>query len=159
MINNASELNSLIDEILKKVGFHKNKNTWYFYSYECICFFTIEKAPHGSGYFGHLLGCFLRELRNDLEEFPKYYEKDLGYNLSEIIGKEIPKNAFDLLNNKFISNERELVITELFENYIIVFLKEVSSKEGIKEAIIKYPKLKFFLSMELKKLLLIPIRS
>lgn len=158
MISNGKELYNFIDNLLKLYGYIRKKDTWYLHTIECICFFTLEKSPYGSGYYGHVMGCFLKEIYKEKEDFPKYYKNHLSYHISEIVGQELVKRAF-CFENQFVDNEREVLIESLIQNCAIIFLKDVSTKEGIRNALNKYDKLQYNMKLTLKAALNIPIED
>ena len=61
MLNNSKELYIFLDELFMPHGFFRKKDTYYFSSDECICFFSIGKSSLG-GHYDHVMGCFLKEL-------------------------------------------------------------------------------------------------
>lgn len=152
MISNGRELYDFIDKIIKPLGFIRKKNTWYLHTSDCICFLVIEKSPYG-GYYEDLLGCFLKEIYDEWDEFPKYYKNNLKYGISDLTKEEIVRKAFDLEKEKFDDDEREMLIKDLIENYAILFLNDVSTKEGIKHAVQKYKGLKNRMDLKIKKAL------
>lgn len=143
MIANGKALLSLIDNILKPLGYVKKKDTWYLHTEECILFFTIDKSPYG-GQYGEGFGCFLKELEItwNNKETPPYYKSHLRISLLFFVGNEIVYPLFDLENNSFTNDEREKAIVELVEKYAIPFLNGIQSKEGILETYKKDPGLK-----------------
>lgn len=154
MISNQKTLFDFIDNIMKPFGFIKKKDTWYQHTNECICFLCVGKSPYG-GYYGEVLGCFLKEINQEKEEYPKYYKCNLKYGISDIIeNKDLIKKVFNLENNDFENeNEREIILKDLFENYALPFLKDISTKEGIKIALKKYKGLIIWMDVEMKKAL------
>jgi len=154
MIVNGKSLFNFIDSILEKEGFIKKKDTWYKSYDECICFFSMGKSPYG-GYYEHVMGGFLKELNNSGNEFPAYYKSDLKYTLENLADKELIKRTFDLENGEFTEMEREFVINELMEIYVIPFLKDISSKDFIKEALNKYKGLNNRITLKAKEALLL----
>lgn len=147
MISNGKALNNFIDLILNQQGYLKKKDTWYKHTDECICFFSIGKSPFG-GYYDHTFGFFLKDLNKPGNEFPIYYKCDLKINLDFFIGNEFTRRILDLDNPEFKASEREDIITEMFELYIMPFLEDVSSKEGIKSAVTKYADLIYHLKSD-----------
>lgn len=152
MIPNGKELLDFIDSILKKEGFTKKKDTWYKSSEDCICFFTIGKSPYG-GYYENVLGCFLKELNDTNAAFPIYYKCDVKFSMELLADQELVKRVLDLENNEFKGEEREFILKELLELYVIPFLQHISSKEGIKLAVKKYDGLIYYIKFEARKLL------
>lgn len=150
MISNGKELYSFLDKLLKPHGFVKNKDTYYLDSKECICFLSIGKSPFG-GHYDHVLGGFVKEINEEKGNFPKFNKSHLKYSLRELANPDIVKEVFDLENNKFVNNERELIIEDLIVNYAIPFLKDISSKSGIKNALNKYENLQYSTTLKLKK--------
>jgi hypothetical protein len=137
MISNGKELFTFLDNLLKPHGFIKKKTTWYLNTPECICFFHIEKSSFG-GHYDHVMGCFLKEIHDEIDDFPKYFQNDLKYSLSDLADKDLVVEVLDFENKKFIQNEREDILKDLVENHAVPFLKDISSKEGIIDSIKKY---------------------
>ncbi len=147
MISNGKDLFDLVDELLKKEGFVKKKGTWYRHSQECICFFYLHKCPYG-GYYEHVFGFFIKQLNHTGKEYPVFYKCNLKISLDEFADKELVMRVFNLENQEFINKEREFLITEFFELYILPFLKEVSSSEGIISVMSKYKDLIYYVDGE-----------
>jgi hypothetical protein len=152
MIANGKTLFDFIDNILNREGFTKKKDTWYKTTEECICFFSVGKSPYG-GYYDHVMGCFLKELNTSGREYPVYYKSDLKFGLDLLADKELVKRVLDLENNEFKENEREFLLKELMEMYLIPFLQDVSTKDGIKAAIKKYEDLIYYIKGDARKFL------
>jgi hypothetical protein len=152
MIVNGKALLELIDTILKKEGFIKRKHTWYKHTEECICFFTIDKSPYG-GYYDHATGFFIKELNASGQEYPVFYKCDLKIGLDQLTDRDLVKRAFDLENQEFASTEWEFILTELFELYVVPFLNDVSSKDGIRSAMNKHQDLIYYLNGDAREYL------
>ena len=150
MISNGKELLNLIDTLLSKEGYIKKKDTWYKHTDECICFFSIGKSPY-SGYYDHAFGFFLKDLNTTGHEYPAYYKCDLKIGLEFLADKELVRRVLDIENREFKNTEREFIISELFELYVVPFLTDVSSKESIKLAMSKYENLIHHLNMDARK--------
>ena len=153
MVNNQKDLYEFIDKIMKPEGFIQKKDTWYMHSDECIVFLCVGKSPYG-GYYGEVAGCFLKEIYHDKDEYPKYYKCNFKCGVDIVYhDKELIKKVFDLENRSFTANEREIILKDLLESYALPFLKEISTKQGIKNATIKYKKLINRMDFEIKKAL------
>lgn len=152
MIANGKALHDFIDSILKKESFLKKKDTWYLSSEECICFFTLKKSPFG-GLYEDLMGCFLKELHTPSNGFPAFNKNDLKFCIDNFVDKELVRRVFDLENNEFKEQQREFYINEFFELHILPFLKDVSTKDGIKEAINKYEDLIYYVKGRAREIL------
>lgn len=150
MIANGKALFDLIDTILKKEGFIKKKDTWYKPTEDCICFFTIGKSPYG-GYYDHAFGFFIKDLNATGQDYPVFYKCNLKIGLDNFADRELVKRVFDLENHEFANTEREFIITEFFELYVVPFLNDVSSKDGIKSAMNKYQDLIYYLDGDARK--------
>ena len=152
MISNGKELLNLIDTLLSKEGYIKKKDTWYKHTDECICFFSIGKSPYG-GYYDHAFGFSLKGLNTTGQEYPAYYKCHLKIGLEFFADKELVRRVLDIENGEFKNTEREFIISELFQLYLLPFLNEVSSQESIKLAMSKYDNLIHYLNMDARKLL------
>jgi len=152
MIINQKELFSFIETIFKEYGFVKKKNCWYLTTPECICFFYLAKSSY-SGLYENVLGGFLKEINTSEKDFPDYYKCDLRYAIEDMADKNLVKRAFDLENGEFKESERELLIKKLIESFAIPFLKDISTKDGIKKAMTKYDGLIYMTNADLKKYL------
>lgn len=53
--------------------------------------------------------------------------------LNNVADSELVKRVFDLDSHEFANTEREFIITGFFELYVVPFLNDVSSKEGINQ--------------------------
>jgi len=146
-------LHNLIDNLLTPHGYIKKKDTWYLHTEDCICYFTCGKSPYGGGEYGHAMGCFLKEIYEDKDEFPKFYKDNLRYSLSDLVNRNLVQKAFDLECKDFVNDERELFITVSIANHAVPFLKDVSTKEGILNAVKKYKGLNYHMDLKIKKAL------
>ena len=158
MISNAKELFGFMDTLLKPQGYLRKKDTYYLVTSECICFFCIIKSDFG-GYYEDLMGCFVKGVYDGKDEFPKYYKNNLKYVLNYFVDSNLVKEVFDLENKTYVANEREFLIKELIEMYVIPFLKDISTKEGIRAAIHKYKELKYYMDYDLRSALGISIED
>lgn len=153
MISNKKDLYKLINSILKPSGFTQKGDTWYLHTDECICFLNIGKSPYG-GYYGDVIGCFLKEINQDKGEFPSYYKCNLKYYLENLTGeRDLVNRVLDLENKSFTKNEREIVLKDLIENYALPFLEEIGTRQGIKNASKKYKGLTKRMNVDIKKAL------
>ena len=152
MIANKKDLFGIVNSILKPQGYIKKGDTWYLHTEECICFFVLEKSPF-AGRYEDLMGCFVKKIFQSTDKFPPYYKKNLGYNLDQFIGKDKARNMFDLENQKYSNDKRELEIKEVLVSFILPFLKDVSSEKGILKSIKKYKDLEYYVDGELSELL------
>ena len=121
-------------------------------------FFTLQKSPYG-GYYENLMGCFLKELNTTGKEYPAFNKNDLGYCIENFVDKELVRSVFDLKNCEFEEYQREFYINEFFELYVLPFLNDVSTKEGIKQAITKYEDLIYYVKGRTRTLLLIKVKA
>ena len=136
--------------------YQKKKYLVYNHS-ECICFFVVEKSDFG-GYFGNAFGCFVKGLPiSSDKEYPEYYKSHLRIGLSFFVDKEIAHRAFDLEYQEFDKEQRESIIRSLITSHALPFLKEISTKQGIKNASDKYPKLKYSMYTSLREAIGIPV--
>jgi hypothetical protein len=149
MISTGKELYDLIDAILKPYDFKKKGYTWYLDTKECICFLTIIKSPF-AGRYEDVFGCFVKAINPKLDKYPKFNMNNLAYNLHEFIGKEQERKIFDLEDTSYKGAEREEEIKSIIETYIIPFLIELSTENGIKKALQKHKNLKYYLTAELQ---------
>jgi len=152
VIINQKDLFSVVNKLLQPEGYTKKGNAWYLHTSECICFFLLEKSPF-AGRYEDLMGCLVKKLAHEEDEFPKYYKKNLGYTLEYFIGKKRARELFDLESRKYQNSERENEIKEIILRYVLPFLKDVSSVEGISKAINKYKDLRYYIDGELSELI------
>ena len=143
MIANGKELFKLVDDILKPRGYVRKKDIWYHFTSECICYFYLRKSELG-GFYDAAIGCFLKEIYTEKDEFPKPRDRHLFYPLENFIGRDKIKNIFDMENQEFSNNEREQLIADLLNKHVAPLLTELSTKEGIKRAMGKYDDLKHY---------------
>jgi hypothetical protein len=154
MISNKKDFENIIDSLLKPHGFKKKGDTWYLETEDCICFFSFGKSDLGK--LEHVMGSFLKEMMNEKTSYPKYYNSHLKYSLNFFDDLNVDKTIFRI-ENKAYDEVREERLKFLMDNYAIPFLKDVSTKGGIKKAINKYPKLKYWMFVPIKKALGIPV--
>lgn len=155
MLNNTKELYIFLDKLFIPHGYCRKKDTYYFSTIDCICFFSIGKSSLG-GHYDHLMGCFLKELMIDKDNFPKYNMNHLKFSLRELANRKIVKEVFDFENYMYKNDEREKIIERLIEKKALPFLKEISTKSGILNAVNKYKDLKYRMKGELGTYLNIP---
>lgn len=153
MINNEKELFALVDLVLKPHGYIKKKDTWYLRTDECICFFIIRKSDFG-GKYEPAMGCFLKDLiETSSTKYPPHFKNHLIYSLEYFVDKGIINRTFDLDSKNFIKDDREIAIKDLIEKYVLSFLEDVSSKDGILNSLNKYNMLKYWIRLPLKNVL------
>ena len=158
MLNNTKELYIFLDKIFVAHGFCRKKDTFYFSTDECICFFTIVKSSL-SGHYDHVMGCFFKEIMIDKDDFPKYYKNHLKFSLTHLANRNIVKQVFDFENHSYKYDEREKIIKKLIEEKALPFLKDISTKEGILKAVDKYKDLVHYIIGDLITHLGIPYPS
>lgn len=155
MIGNEKELVITLDGLFKNHGFIRKRTCWYRTTEECISFFDIGKSPFG-GQYEHVLGCFVKPLINSEKEFPEYYKAHLKFSIAQLGANSCSLQAFDLEDQHYQSNEREVILSNLITEYALPFLELISSKKGILEAVNRYPKLRYWINLSLKEHLKIP---
>lgn len=148
MIANKKNLYDIVDSILKPQGYINKKDCWYLHTEECICFFLLEKSPF-AGRYEDLMGCFVKNIFESTDKFPKYYKKNLGYALEFFIGKDRARDLFDLESENCSKEEREAEIKSVLINYVLTFLNDVSSEKRILSSIKKYKDLIYYIDGDL----------
>jgi hypothetical protein len=148
MLNNTKELYSFLDKLFLAHGFCRKKDTYYFSTDECICFFSIGKSSLG-GHYDHVMGCFLKEIMIDKDDFPQYYKSHLKFSLRNLANRNTVKQVFDFENHSYKNDEREKIIKRFIEEKALPFLKDVSTKEGILKAVEKYKDLVHYVKGDL----------
>jgi hypothetical protein len=145
VIGNGKELRTFIDNLLKPHGFIRMKDTWYLNTDECICFLVVSKSIYG-GRFESGVGCFYKKVFKGEELYPVYYKSNLRYGIDDLvgghIGDDIVKKAFSFRHQDFTGQQREEIVANLIENYVILFLLLITTGDGIKKAVKKYRSLK-----------------
>lgn len=152
MISNAHDLYLFIDRIFNPYGFIRKKDCYYKNSDECIVFFSLGKTSNASGYFDHVMGCFLKELQPKVEKYPAYYKCNLKFHLGEFIERQKILDVFSL-NHTLPEFQREVIIQEWLLNIVIPFLKKIDTKKGVGLAMAEYPRLIHYADGELMALL------
>ncbi len=147
MISNGSELMNLVNTLLLAEGYIKKNDTWYKNSEDCITFLSMGKSPYG-GRYEQTFGFFLKDLNETGEEYPVFYKCDLKIELGYFVDSDFVKRVLNLEVKEFPGTEREFIISEWFDLYIIPFLRDVSSKNGIKHAITKYSDLLYYMDAD-----------
>jgi hypothetical protein len=141
MIVNGKEFIAYINSILCTHGFIKQKDNWYYITEECISIFHTSKSIY-PGKFDHTVACYYKKVTNPNEQFPVHYKANVRYSTKFItqnsVNSQLMEKAFNLLDTSFKDQEREELIRDMLENYIIPFLKLVSTGDGIKKATKKY---------------------
>jgi hypothetical protein len=134
MVVNGSELYKFLDTIFLAHAFRRKKDTWYFHTNECICFFHTAKSPY-SGQFDHVMGCFVKKVYGSEEEFPKFNKANLKSSLRMLTDEDFVQKTFDLEDAPFKDMQREARLKDLIEQYAIPFLLGVSTEEGIRKSV------------------------
>jgi hypothetical protein len=98
--------NKYLDPIFEAEGFQRKKDTWYWHTDECICFFLTKKSPYGFQ-FDHVMGCFVKRVYGSDQEFPPFNKANIKYSLREMKDREWVQQTFDLSDNSFKNDERE----------------------------------------------------
>jgi len=122
MISNANELYKIIDSVLCPEGFIRKKDVYYQDHSDLIVAFAVGKAE-GAGHYSSVMGCFYKQLLEQKTTFPKFFKSQLRYCLDDFVDEDLVNRVFDLENNEFKGDERELLIKEFVELYVIPFLK------------------------------------
>jgi Domain of unknown function (DUF4304) len=149
MIVNEKELYKFVDSLLSPEGFIRKKETYYLNYPEFIVFFVLLKSEWG-GQYGSAMGCMYKELLKEKTEFPRFTKGHIRYSPSHFVDEDLLKRVFDLENNEFKGEERELLIKEIIELYVLPFLKEISTVEGLKMAMDKYEDLHHYARVSIK---------
>jgi hypothetical protein len=147
---------AFFDKILSPHELVRYKDTWYQDTGECIVFFCVGK-DRGAGRYGDQMGSFLKRIMEEKREYPPYYQAPLRFGLSEFVDRDLVTRVFDLKNDEFKNEEREYLMREFVELYVLPFLKDVSTPERIKGAMDKYPALTYSTYLTLKSALGIPL--
>lgn len=123
-----------MDTIFLAHAFRRKKDTWYFHTNECICFFHTAKSPY-SGQFDHVMGCFVKKVYGSGEEFPKFNKANLKFSLRSLTDEDFVQETLDMENSSFKDMQRETRLKDLVEKYAIPFLLGVSTEEGIRKSV------------------------
>jgi hypothetical protein len=157
MLANGSALYKYLDPIFEAEGFQRKKDTWYWHTEECICFFLTKKSPYGSQ-FDDVMGCFVKRVYGSDQEFPPFNKANLKFTLGDMKDQDWVKQTFDLSDTSFKKDERESRLRELMEKYAIPFLKGISTEEGIRKTVKKIKDLKYNLDGNTREMLGIKMR-
>jgi hypothetical protein len=157
MIANEKELFAFVDRILKPAGLVRKKDTYYLNTPECTAYVVVAKSDYG-GQYSIGMGGFLKSLLGKDNDFPPFYKSHLRMDIGLLTDKDNLKQIFDLENHEFIKSERETKIGYVIEKFVLPFLNEISTKEGIIEAIKKYEtsQYRLMVMLDLKRALGIP---
>ncbi len=156
MIRIGKEMYAFFDQILSPHGLVRYKDTWYQDTGECIVFFCVGK-DRSAGRYGDQMGSFLKKIMEEQREYPPYFKAPLRFGLDEFVDRGLVTRVFDLKNDEFKNDEREHLMKEFVELYVLPFLKDVSTPAGIKESMTKYPVLTHSTYLTLKSALGIPL--
>jgi|GEM_PF-2395637 len=156
MLRTGKEMYAFFDRILSPHGLVRYKDTWYQDTGECIVFFCVAKS-RGAGRYGDQMGCFLKRIMAEKREYPPYYQANIRHALNDVVDSQLVDRVFDLKNGEFKNEEREYLMKEFVELYVLPFLKDVSSGDEIRKAMEKYSGLTYSTDLALKSALGIPL--
>jgi hypothetical protein len=136
MLSNKKELFKHIDGVMFKNGFRRKGEVWYKEYEEIIAIFSVGKSEQ-TGQFGHIFGGFIRAIMEPNQDVSKDVFKHFYMTLSDYEPQIEVRATFNLSNDSFFGNERELKIEKYTEKYILPFFERIKSVELLKEEILK----------------------
>jgi hypothetical protein len=119
---------------LKKLGFSKKSNSWYWANEEVILVVNLQKSRYGEQYFVNC-GIALKSLGAD--GFPKEHLCDIRFRLSSVVPKEKREECdavFDLEKVVLNDQERKAAVASFFEQYGLSLLIDCTSVTSINDA-------------------------
>jgi hypothetical protein len=105
------------------------------------------------------MGCFVKRVYLENESFPKFNLASVKYGLTNITDRKFVRKAFNLEDQTFKDDEREVQLKGLIENFAIPFLLEISTEDGIREAVKKYDDLKYMIDLDTKAALAMEVED
>lgn len=150
MINSVKDFQDIVNSLLMPLGFVKKKNTWYFETDDCICFFYLGTSR--SVGIGEMMGCFLKEIMEVEEKFPLCSGAHLRYSLEYYENPEFDSTILRL-DKPVFDAVREDELKRAIVNFAIPFLDAISTREGITETAKKIPRLKHYMFGDFRKAL------
>jgi hypothetical protein len=145
MISNKAELTDFISSSLKPYGFKKRKNTWYFETDESISTLALTKSSWSNQFYLDIFLIVKALLKGDI--IKNSTGGEIMWRIDELYENKNELN--DNLNFDDINihpKQREIIIKEALLNRGLPFLQGLTSINGIKDLIIKYPKFKYCIS-------------
>ena len=155
MITNSKELYIFLDSLVCPEGYVRKKDTYYRDHAEFIVCYAVGKSQWG-GQYGSTMGCFYKAILKKKKEFPEFYQAHVRFSLQNFVDEGLVKRVFDLENNEFKDEEREVLMKEFVELYVIPFLNEISTVEGLRMAMDKYKDLRYSTRTSIREALGLP---
>lgn len=158
MLSNKRELFKHIDQVMVKKGFMRKGEVWYKEYNEIIVIFAVGKSEQ-TGQFGHIFGGFIKSIMEPNQDVSKDVFKHFYMTLSDYEPQVDVRATFNLANDSFSGQERELKIEMYIDKYILPFFERIKSVELLKEEILKNNILKAHTKLKAMNLLNIPVRQ
>jgi hypothetical protein len=118
-----------------KNGFKRKGEVWHKDYEEIIAILVVGKS-HQTGQFGHIFGGFIKEIMEPNQDINKYEFKHFFMTLSDYEPQVEVRSTFNLANDSFLGNERELKIAMYIEKYVLTFFEKVKTNDLLKKEIL-----------------------
>lgn len=138
MPNNTKQLKTIIDDVLRPLGFTNKRSAWYRHRQDTILIVDLQKSDFGGQYYVNL-SVVLRGLNAD--DYPREEFGHVRKRLDRIIEqREYANVAFDLEDTSITSSERQLRISQLIArgaewleglSMVEVLTRELRSNESL----------------------------
>lgn len=134
MISNKKELFKFIDSIMFGKGFKRKGEVWFKEFEEIFVIFSVGKSEQ-TGQFGHVFGGFIKEIMD--HDISQDVFKHFYMTLSDYEPQIEVRATFNLANDSYSGNEREIKIESYIEQYILPFFEKTKTLELLKGEILK----------------------
>ncbi len=124
-----------LSEPLKKAGFKKRSDSWYWSNDEVVLLINLQKSQYGDQYYVNG-GVALKLL--GAVEFPKEHHCHIRFRLTGVVSEEEKKeivSVFDLENESLSNQHRKEEASRLIKDIALPILQGCLSKSGIVETV------------------------
>jgi hypothetical protein len=156
MLSNKKELFKHIDQIMFMHGFMRKGEVWYKEYEEIIAILAVGKSEQ-TGQFGHIFGGFIKAIMEPNQDVSKDVFKHFFMTLSDYEPTDEVRATFNLANDSYSGNERELKIEMYIEKFVLPFFERINSIQLLKEEILDNRILKAQTKLKAMNFLEIPI--
>lgn len=119
-----------IAQVCTKAGFKKKADVWYCQMEEVVLLANLQKSQFGEQYYVNL-AVWIKTLGSDL--FPKENQCHIRCRLGSVLTEDLQKKLADVLDLGKAMDEsvRKAILSDLFENYGLVWLKKQTTLSDI----------------------------
>lgn len=145
MISNKTDLTDFITTTLKPYGFKKRSNIWYLETEECISALALNKSSWSNQFYLDVLLVVKALSKGTILKSSS--DGEIMWRIDELFEEKRELNEYlDFENVDILSQLRETVLNNALINQALPFLQKLTTVDGIKDMVNKYPKFKYCIS-------------